>query len=212
MGLPSNSLCRLRALDICPGWGLMACSSSRKTRSVPKRASTAIAAVTSAVFSNNSKSSSARTSIPSIPSVPLIRARPSLVRSRMGSRRAVASARRAGTISSPSSTHPSPMRQSPTWARGARSPLAPSEPCSGTAGTRPSFSRAINASTSSTLTPENPMARVFARIAIIARTTSGSTNGPAPAEWLRKRERWSSRRSGVGMCVVASAPKPVVTP
>ena len=46
----------------------------------------------------------------------------------------------------------------------------------------------------------------------MARTTSGSTNGPIPAAWLRNSECWSSRRSGVGMCVVASAPKPVVTP
>ena len=46
----------------------------------------------------------------------------------------------------------------------------------------------------------------------MARTTSGSTNVPIPAAWLRNSECWSSRRSGVGMCVVASAPKPVVTP
>ena len=118
----------------------------------------------------------------------------------------------AGTAPPSSSAQPSPQRQSPMWASGARSPLAPREPCSGTAGTTPAFSIAARASTSSARTPESPAARVLTRIAIIPRPTSGSRKGPTPAAWLRSRECCSARLSPGGMLVSASAPKPVLTP
>src|SRR4028118_599731 len=75
-------------------------------------------------------------------------------------------AARGARPSPPSRAPPPPRRHSPTWASGARSPLAPSEPCSGTAGTTPAFSMAARASTSSTRTPERPAARGLARPAL----------------------------------------------
>ena len=85
----------------------------------------------------------ASTSMPSIPSVPLISARPSLAISVTGSMPASASACAAGTGVPPgSATSPSPISTSAQCASGARSPLAPSEPCSGTTGVIPALSSA----------------------------------------------------------------------
>ena len=61
-------------------------------------------------------------------------------------------------------------------------------------------------------TPVRPVASVESRSSISARTTSVSTSGPDPAAWLRIRLRCNWTRFSVGMCSVASAPKPVLTP
>ncbi len=66
--------------------------------------------------------------------VPLIRARPSLAPSSIGCRLRRARARLPGTISPSTSASPSPIITSTACARGARSPLAPSEPWAGTTG------------------------------------------------------------------------------
>ncbi len=95
---------------------------------------------------------------------------------------------------------------------GARSPEQPSEPYSWTTGVIPAFSSAAYACAVSVRTPVRPVARVDRRSSISARTTSRSTSGPEPAACERTRLRWSWARSSVGMCRVASAPKPVETP
>ena len=69
--------------------------SSAKARSVPRRASTDMAAVMSAARTRTWRSARASTSIPSMPSVPLMRASPSLARRVTGSMPAAASARGA---------------------------------------------------------------------------------------------------------------------
>ena len=60
--------------------------------------------------------------------------------------------------------------------------------------------------------PVRPVASVEMRSSIRARTTSRSTSGPEPAACERTSERWSWWRFSTGMCLVASAPKPVETP
>ena len=76
--------------------------------------------------------------MPRMPSVPLMRARPSLARSVTGARPARASASAVGsTPPSAAHTSPSPISASAQWLSGARSPLAPSEPCSRTTGVMP---------------------------------------------------------------------------
>ena len=74
--------------------------------------------------------------MPSIPSVPLMRARPSLARSVSGSMPAAAERAAAPSTSEPSARRawPSPSSTRALDARGARSPLAPSDPCSRTTG------------------------------------------------------------------------------
>ncbi len=94
-----------------------------------------MAATTSAVRVSRATRSAARMPIASIPCVPFTRARPSLASSRMGSSPARAMAGAAGsTPPSGASTSPWPISGSARFASGARSPDAPSEPCSGTAG------------------------------------------------------------------------------
>ena len=78
--------------------------------------------------------------MPRMPSVPLVSASPSFSASSSGLRARAARAprRRAGAVAD--RTSPSPSSASAAWASGARSPLAPSEPCSGTTGTMPALS------------------------------------------------------------------------
>ena len=57
-----------------------------------------------------------------------------------------------------------------------------------------------------------PVASVESRSSISARTTSRSTSGPDPAACERTSDFCSCARISVGMCRVASAPKPVEMP
>ena len=148
-----------------------------------------------------------------MPSVPLMSARPSLAASSTGARPAAARAPAAGTIAPDASrTWPSPISASAQWASGARSPEQPSEPCSWTTGVMSWVSRSASSCAVSGRTPVWPVARVESRSSISARTTSRSTSGPEPAAWERTSERCSWVRRSVGMCRVASAPKPVEIP
>ena len=203
IALPSSSRRRLAADAVWPACGRSAIKSAANARSVPSNASMDIAAVTSAVRSSTSRSARASTSMPSIPSVPLIRASPSLACNVIGATPAAAA---AGAHS------PSPIRARATWASGARSPLAPSDPCSGTVGVIPALSSSTMRSTTTGRTPEYPSASERARSSIIARTTSSSTAGPIPAACERISERCSSSRRSAGITVVASDPNPVETP
>ena len=101
-----------------------------------------IAVVMSATVQSSVKSLIAMINMPNIPSVPLISAKPSLASSSIGLIPAAASAL-AVTISTPlaSWTRPSPISAKAQWERGARSPLQPSEPNSGTTGVIPALSR-----------------------------------------------------------------------
>ena len=74
---------------------------------------------------------------PVISCVPLRSASPSFASRTSGSRPTSRSATSAGTCCPPSSTRPRPMSGSARWASGARSPDAPTEPCSGTTGWMP---------------------------------------------------------------------------
>ena len=99
----------------------------------------------------------------SMPCVPLTSASPSFAPSSSGSRPARASAPAAGSAPSPVRTRPRPSSGSARHASGARSPDAPSDPCSGTAGIRSRFSISTIRSTTSTRTPEYPSASTWAR-------------------------------------------------
>ena len=167
----------------------------------------------SAVRIRTERSVSAITSMPSMPSVPLIRARPSLATSSTGVSPAAASASAAG-ISTPSAscTSPSPISASAQCESGARSPEQPREPYSCTTGVIPALSTAAISSATSGRTPVRPVASVERRSSISPRTTSRSTSGPEPAACERISDFCSWARISVGMCRVASAPKPVEMP
>ena len=210
---PAISAVRLAADSAWPGCGRMACSSAAKTRSVPSWPSTLIAAATSAVRSSIRRSVIAMTSMPSMPSVPLMRARPSLATSSTGSRPAAASASAAG-ISVPSASRTSP------------SPISASAQCESGREVAGAAERAVLPHDRGDAVRQQvghqlrglaayagvPVASVESRSSISARTTSRSTSGPEPAACERTSERWSWARISVGMCRVASAPKPVLIP
>ena len=145
--------------------------------------------------------------------MPLISASPSLAVSSIGSIPARASASAAGNSApSVSTTDPSPISTKAQCASGARSPLAPKDPCSGTTGVSPARSSARIRSATSGRAPEHPIANVRARSTIIARTTSRSTGGPIPAAWDRTSARCSCARASAGIRTIASEPNPVEIP
>ncbi len=135
-------------------------------------------------------------------------------------------------------TSPSPISTSAAWASGARLPLAPSEPCSGTAGTTPALTRPSSDSATCGLDPEAPtMPRAAAmadRAASLKRTsvrwrataTTSETVTPGPSSttvtlWRPRRTRarpmWRRplrsprRRRSVGGCRRAAPPDPAPT-
>src|SRR6185369_14031229 len=128
----------------------------------------------------------ASSSMPSMPSVPLMRASPSLAARLIGLRPLRRSAS-PPSIRSPdgSSTHPSPSSTRAQCASGARSPLAPSEPCSGTQGVMSWLSRSTSAWATSGRVPDRPIARDRTRSSIIARTHSRGIGAPMPRECVR---------------------------
>ncbi len=100
--------------------------------------------------------SRARTSIANIPSVPLSRLSPSLGCNTNGSSPAARSAAAAGSTAPPMRTSPSPITGRARWAKGARSPDAPTDPCPGTTGSMSSRNMSRRRWTTSTRTPEWP--------------------------------------------------------
>src|SRR6185437_14341345 len=123
-----------------------------------------------------------------------------------------ASASRPGRVSPPTRAWPSPTSTRPRWASGARSPLAPSDPREGTTGTTPAVSRSSSSCTSSTRTPDEPLASAFARRSVAARTTSSGNGSPTPQAWLRRRFSCSWAACSGAMCTSTKRPKPVLTP
>ena len=186
--------------------------SSRKAWGVPSRASTDIAPHASAVSAARSAASSARTHpAPWSPVawVPLMSASPSLGRSSTGTSPAPARASCMRRSCPSTSALPSPSRLRATCARGARSPLAPTDPNIGTLGWIPRRSISRSRSTSSTRHPECPQARALTRRSMIARAAgarrypkrgcgsdcAAARAGPParPPHPPGARSRWSSR-------------------
>ncbi len=102
-------------------------------------------------------------------------------------------------------TSPTPIIAAATWASGARSPDAPTEPWSGTTGTSPRASIASSSATVSGCTPDAPCARLASFRASISRATGTGigvapppAGGPPPVSAAcppSNRNRWQRRLS-----------------
>ena len=145
--------------------------------------------------------------------VPLISARPSLAASVSGAMPASRSAGAAGARSPSTSISPSPISASVRCASGARSPDAPTEPCAGMYGTRPAL-----CTREQRVDHRLAHARVAAREARrLQREHQAHDRRRAAA---RRRRRCASgsgsaaarRARSASMRVLASLPKPVLTP
>ena len=191
ISLPSVSLRRLAADAPCPGCGRSRWRRSSKALSVPSAASTLMAAAMSAALARAAARDAASTPTASIPWVPFTRARPSL---------------------GPSDSGPCPSRGRARCASGARSPDAPSEPCSGTMGMRSRFSISIIRSTISGRTPERPRASTWARSSSMARASGRDSGGPTAVAYDCTMSCWSRAACSGSMRTVARLPIPVVTP
>ena len=213
ISLPAVAARTFLAVWIWPGMGRSSWMRSWNGPTEARNPSMLMAPIKSAESRSASPSTTAKQPMAAMNCVPLSRERPSLASRVTG---ASPAARRAGPAGSrPPSTpsnSPSPIMASTRCAEGARSPEAPSEPREGTQGTRSALSMATSSSATSTRTPECPRAMVLSRTVMAARTTSRESGAPTPAAWLRTRFSCSSRTLSRGMCVVASWPKPVVTP
>ncbi len=98
------------------------------------------------------------------------------------------------------------------WARGTKSPLAPTDPWLGTTGITFWFTNSTRSRITSGRMPEWPFMRALALRIIMAFTTSPEKGSPTPQLWLRIRLRWSSATLSREMDVSANLPKPVLMP
>ena len=200
------------ATSIWPWWPRRVWISARVGAVEPMMASVDIAAVTTAARAQ----AMARNS-PIRPSavencVPLISASPSLAPSVTGASPARASASAPGRRSPPTRASPWPIITAAMCASGARSPEAPTLPCSGITGVTPRASIASISSTMTGRTPEAPRPSDSSFSAIISRTAGASSAGPTPQQCDRIRFLCSVAVSSGAMRTEASLPKPVFTP
>ena len=144
--------------------------------------------------------------------VPLMRARPSLAFSSTRGMPALAMASAPGRTCPPNSASPSPIMGSTMWARGQRSPLAPTEPFSGMTGWTPRLSMAARVSGMTALAPEKPFRSEFRRSRRIPRTASRGRGVPTPTASARIRLTWRSEIWSSGIATSAKRPKPVLMP
>ena len=144
--------------------------------------------------------------------VPLIRASPSLGPSTTGVRPAARRASSPGMTCPCNVASPAPIITAAICAKGARSPEAPTDPCTGITGSTPVASIPSISAQISQRTPEAPRPSDRSFNAIIRRTVAGSSASPTPQQCDRIRLRcrvWVSRGA---ILTEASLPKPVFTP
>ncbi len=134
IALPSSRSRSAAAARICPGWPRSSLMRASNGLTLPFKASTdnAPAAIAAANTRSPVKSASRATAVDIC--VPLISANPSLGPSRSGSQPSFSSAGPAGMIWPATSMLPWPISAAIKWARGARSPEAPTLPCDGMIG------------------------------------------------------------------------------
>ena len=155
--VPSRMRRRLRATFAWPGCGRAACRRGSKAASSPRIASSDRARAMSACFRSRRASCVASTASASDTVEPLMSAEASFAPSvEVGlearlrrSPRGPAGACPCRSISASSKPQTAPAM----WARGARSPEAPTEPFCGMTGCRPALRKATSRSTSSTRGP-----------------------------------------------------------
>ncbi len=97
-------------------------------------------------------------------------------------------------------------------ASGARSPDAPTDPCTGSSGQMSRASRASSCSITSRRTPEAPRPSEAIFSAMVSRTMRFGVGSPTPQQCDRIRLRCKVAVSAGAMRFEASLPKPVLTP
>ncbi len=142
----------------------------------------------------------------------MISARPSFAWRVNGERFTRRRASSPGKRLSSTQAWPSPSRTADMCAKGTKSPLAPTEPCWGTAGMTRRLNISASSSTSWGRTPEYPFMSALALRRSMVRLISLGANSPTPAQWLRMRFRWSSETRSGEMETSASLPNPVLMP
>ena len=145
--------------------------------------------------------------------VPLISAMPSFGRRQIGWRPCVCKTRLA-CAQPVLALHilPSPMNPSARWARGARSPEAPTVPCSGTHGMQSELKASKSWCMAFGEIPEWPLASTLILKANNLRTRSMVKGRPTPDEWLRIKFLCNCSNSDRSIMVLANLPKPVLIP
>ena len=97
-------------------------------------------------------------------------------------------------------------------ARGAKSPLAPTDPFEGISGRYPLFKIKTNLFNNSKEIPLNPLEREIIFIKIMVQTTSSSTGLPRPTECDSNKFFWSLINWVLGIFTWLNFPNPVFIP
>ena len=144
--------------------------------------------------------------------VPLISARPSFAPSVIGFKPAFFRASAAGIRVPSYIVSPSPIIAAAICASGARSPDAPTEPWLGITGVTPFFSIASIIVTVVIATPDAPRPSDSSLRAIIRRVVASSNASPTPQQCDKIKLRCNVVTSSAAILMLASLPKPVLTP
>ena len=144
--------------------------------------------------------------------VPLMSPSPSFGPRMTGASPARSSATRAGSRTPSKPASPSPIRVAAICASGARSPEAPTDPCTGTTGVtlrarQSSISFAVSQRIPDAPRPSDRSLRI-----IISRVVASSSASPTPQQCDRTRFLCSRAVSSGGTRTEASLPKPVFDP
>ena len=198
--------------SIWPRWPRRAWISGCSGAVEPMIASVDRAEITNAEFAARHASNSPASAKAVENCVPLIKASPSFGPNSSGVRPAAASAAPPGMTRPSNSASPWPIIAAAIWAKGARSPEAPTDPCAGITGVTPRSSMASIRSTTSSRTPEAPRPRLSSLSAIKSRAWPRGIAGPTPQQCDRIRLRCSVAVSSEAILTEASLPKPVFTP
>ena len=184
---PSTSRSTFAAESIWPGNGRSAWISGRNATLEPWSASSESAHAMSAAAARRRARTQPSAPIALMNCVPLMSDSPSFACGRIGSRPTRARASSPGSSSPSTVANPSPTSGSARCASGARSPEAPTDPRLGTSGSTPRFRHSRSSSTVPSAIPDVPLASVFARRSMAARTISSGYGSPTPHAWLRSR-------------------------
>ena len=98
------------------------------------------------------------------------------------------------------------------WANGARSPEAPTDPCSGITGITPRSNTVPICSINSQRTPEAPRPKESNFRTIISLTMFSGNGSPTPQQCERMRFRCNELICSLGILVLANFPNPVLIP
>jgi hypothetical protein len=185
---------------------------SSKCPGLPASASLAIAVSAAHQRASRCACTNARHPSATITLVPFISARLSFGPSTSGASPCACSTGPAATTC-PSDQHSrSPTSSAATYDSGVRSPLAPTDPSDGIAGSTRRVTNSHSRSSTASRTPDHPRASAATRTTTTAAASVGPSSAPVPHPWNRTRFSGIAVTCSDATAFTHESPNPVLTP